>query len=167
MAGYGTNEAFAAWLTENGYSLPEGAPAPAVLRQRGSVYIDGTYGDRFVGAPTGGVDQERAWPRFGAVVFGSALASDMTPARVVHAAYEAALQEAREPGSLSVVGSAAQRVKREKVDGAVEVEYQQSGAEEFAGAMTPVMTIIEGLLAPLLRPEAPSVMPGLWSVGCG
>ncbi|WP_011580559.1 MULTISPECIES: DnaT-like ssDNA-binding protein [Chelativorans] len=160
MAGYGDDSGFNAWLAENGYTLPDGAPSPAVLRQRGSVYVDGIYGMNFVGEKTGGWEQERAWPRTGAYAGGSAIPDDVVPLPVIHASYEAALQEAREPESLSVIGSAAERVKREKVDGAVEVEYQQASSADFAGTLIPVMTVIEGLLAPFLRPLGgfPSIM---------
>jgi hypothetical protein len=37
---------FAAYLADAGLSLPVGAPLPAVLRQRGSDYLDATYGAR-------------------------------------------------------------------------------------------------------------------------
>ena len=40
MAGYGDDTGFAAWLADAGLSLPVGAPLPAVLRQRGSDYLD-------------------------------------------------------------------------------------------------------------------------------
>lgn len=43
MSGYGTDEGFTAWLTANGYTLAEGAPAKAVLRERGSAYVDGLF----------------------------------------------------------------------------------------------------------------------------
>ena len=153
MAGYGDDAGFTTWLAENGYSLPEGAPTAAVLRQRGSVYLDGLYGLRFVGEKTGGWEQERAWPRTGAYAGGSAVPDDIVPQPIIHAAYEAALQEAREPESLSLIGSAAERVKRERVEGAVEVEYQAaSSSEGLAAQMVPVMTAIEGLIAPFLRP---------------
>lgn len=66
MAGYGDDAGFEAWLTENGYTLPGGAPSGEVLRNRGAGYIDGVYGARFSGIPTGGLAQERAWPRAGA-----------------------------------------------------------------------------------------------------
>lgn len=74
MAGYGDDEGFATWLAENGYTLPDGAPLPVVLRQRGSAYLDATYGPRFVGVPTD-PEQEREWPRTGATIFGTALVS--------------------------------------------------------------------------------------------
>jgi len=165
MAGYGDDDAFAGWLTANGYSLPTGAAVPAVLRQRGALYVDGTYGTRFVGVRAGGYAQEREWPRSGAAVMGGTVPDDVVPLAVIHASYEAALQEAREPESLSIIGSAAERVKREKVEGAVEVEYQAASAGEFAASLLPVMTAVEGLIAPFLRVDVTGSGIGLWSVG--
>lgn len=154
MAGYGDDTAFTEWLASNGYSLPEGAPTAAVLRQRGSVYIDGTYGLRFPGTPTGGAAQERAWPRTGATDrWGNALDPNTVPIRVIEASFEAAYLEASSPGSLSASGSSASRVKREKVDGAVEVEYQVSSSSSgLVADLTPLITTVEGILAPLLVP---------------
>lgn len=160
MAGYGSDGAFTAWLEANGYSLPDDAPAPAVLRLRGSNYIDATYGERFLGKPTGGLLQVRAWPRTGV----PGVPDDTVPDRVVEASYEAALQEAREPESLSIFGSAADRVKRERVEGAVDVSYAE-GSGDLALDLTPIFTTIEGLLKPFLRPEAPAVGLGIWSIG--
>lgn len=157
MAGYGTDEAFTAWLAANGYSLPDGAAAAAVLRQRGSTYIDGLYGPRFGGVPTDGFAQERAWPRTGAYAYGSLIGSGVVPEAVVQASYHAAYAEAVSPGSLSVSGSEGARVKREKVEGAVEVEYQTSGAFS-AASLTPIITAVEGLLAPFLTAAAPGIL---------
>jgi hypothetical protein len=70
MAGYGTDAGFTAWASENGYTLPAEAPSVEVLRNRGAGYIDGVYGARFSGIPTGGFEQERAWPRTGAYAYG-------------------------------------------------------------------------------------------------
>lgn len=152
MAGYGDDAGFSDWLTANGYTLPDGAPAPAVLRERGSAYLDGTYGPRFSGTPTGGFAQERAWPRTGAYAYGTAIGDDVIPDAVVKASYAAAWQEASSPGSLSVSGSAATQIKRERVEGAVEIEYQASSGEWSASSLTPVLTAVEGLLAPFLVP---------------
>jgi len=165
MAGYGDDSGFDAWLAANGLTLPVGAPAAAVLRQRGSAYIDGTYEARFVGYRAGGFAQERSWPRANAVLAsGETVPDSVIPVAIVNASYEAALQEAREPESLSLIGSAAERVKREKVEGAVEVEYQAAAAGEFAATILPVMTAVEGLLAPFLKIEA-GATAGLWSIG--
>lgn len=147
MEGYGTDEGFDEWLSANGYDLPEAAPDLAVLRLRGSSYIDATYGARFRGHPTGGVLQERAWPR----VDVDGVPDNEVPQRVINASYEAALQEAREPESLSAFGSAAHRVKRERVEGAVDVSYAD-GSGNLAADMAVVFTGIEGLLQPFLRP---------------
>jgi len=172
MAGYGGDSAIAAWMEANGYSLPEGAPSLAVLRQRGSVYIDATYGPRFKGQATGGYAQERAWPRTGAVVGGSTIPDDVVPVAVEHASYRAAYQEAIAPGSLTSIGSAAGVVKRERVEGAVEMEYfeakQQDGQpyDPLApSTATPTIAEIDGMLAPYL--VLPMAGLGVWSVGCG
>lgn len=152
MAGYGSDGGFTAYATAAGYDIPVGS-IPAA-RQRGSTYIDSTYGSRFVGKPTGGLDQEREWPRMGVPGF----ADNDVPMRVENAAYEAALIELREPGSLSAIISGTSLVKREKVEGAVEVEYAVSDKTDIAAAAQPVVTIIEGMLAPLLRKPMPGIL---------
>lgn len=164
MAGYGDDAGFTAWLAGEGYTLPPGSPAAAVLRQRGSRFIDATYGARFVGRPTGGITQERAWPRIGAVAgpaiaYGSQVTpipEDLVPAAVIEASYHAAWQEANAPGSLSgSVVSGAGLVKREKVDGAVEVEYAVSENTDLSSASRVVVPMVDGILAPFLIPSAP------------
>lgn len=153
MAGYGDDALFDAWLDANGYNLPNTAPDIAVLRQRGSAYIDGAYGPRFPGYPTGGLAQDRAWPRTGATVFGSALASDLIPQRVIDASYMAAYLEATSPGSLTVVVDPAKRVKRQKVEG-IEREFFEPGDSGSGTVSGPASSAIEGLLGPLLTAYA-------------
>ncbi len=165
MAGYGNDGGFTAWLAGEGLTLPGGAPAAAVLRQRGSRYIDATYGSRFSGWPTGGIDQERAWPRSGACAcaYGTAIADDLIPDAVVKASYMAAYQEASAPGSLS--GSAISGlslVKSERVEGAVSVEYAVSDKTDVAAASRIILPDVEGMLAPFLQAEAAGM--GLWVV---
>lgn len=153
MAGYGTDAGFTAWLAANGYTNTSSL-APAVLRERGSAYLDGHYGDRFTGTPTDGIAQERAWPRTNAFAYGVAIDSTSIPSAVVNASYAAAWAEASAPGSLSVVGSAASAVKREKVEGAVEVEYHSQSGAWTAESLVPVLTVVEGLLRPFLTKAA-------------
>lgn len=149
MAGYGTDQGASDYWAAAGYVIPDGAQI-AAARQRGSVYIDATYGERFSGVPTGGIDQERAWPRTGACVYGSALASDVIPARVVNASYEAAYIELTSPGSLSVSFDPAKRVKRQKVD-TIEREFFDPGSSTNIYAPdAPVSSLIDGILAPLI-----------------
>lgn len=163
MAGYGTDAAFTAWLAESGLSLPVGAPVPAILRQRGSAYIDGLYGSQFSGVPTGGFQQERAWPRAGATAYKAPIPDDVIPLQVEHASYFAAFQEATEPGSLAITTSAAKSIKRKKID-VIETEYfEGSGNAVIDGTLR--LSTVEGLLAPFLIPETQGQTLGLWAVG--
>lgn len=155
MAGYGGDSAFNAWLADNGYTLPSGLTA-AVLRQRGSDYIDGVYGLRFTGQPTGGVAQERAWPRTGAEAFDLPIGAATIPSAVERASYAAAYQEAVKPGSLSIAVTASGAVKRKKV-GPIEIEYADASGSAIASA-TPILSAVEGLLAPYLTCDFPMVM---------
>lgn len=162
MAGYGTDSGFTAWLADNGYALPVDAPAPAVLRNRGSQYIDAVYGSRFLGSVVDPA-QERQWPREGAIVNGKLMPSDAVPAAVVNASYFAAYQEATNPGSLSAVGSASSAVTREKV-GQIEVQYANAQNDGTAVSITPLISIVDGMLAPFLKDED-LLCVGIWSVG--
>jgi hypothetical protein len=149
MAGYGDDDGFTAWLAVNGYTLPASSPAPEVLRQRGSSYIDAVYGPRFTGYPTGGYQQERQWPRTNASAYGEPIPVDEIPTPVIESSYYAAAQEGLSTGSLSSSTSKSGLVKRERVEGAVEVEYfESSGDALYAG--TPRFGYIEGLLAPFM-----------------
>lgn len=160
MAGYGNDDAMKAYWTAAGYTFANDAPF-AALRQRGSAYVDAVYGLRFTGQPTGGIDQERAWPRTGATAYGSTLASNLVPVRVVNASYEAAYIELKSPGSLSVVVDPSKRVKRQKVD-TIEREFFEPGEASGGAAGAPVSSVIEGTLAPLLEPVTDGT--GIWVV---
>lgn len=144
MAGYGTDAELSAWATENGYILPA-TPLPAVLRELGSTYVDSMYGRCFLGRKTGGYDQERSWPRTGAVVDGELVPSEEIPLAVVRASYRAAVAEGLSPGSLEVIVDRSRRIKRQKVEFAVEREFFEGGTE---GATTgPSISTIDGLLS--------------------
>lgn len=151
MAGYGTDEQFQQWLTDSGYTLASDAPAPAVLRQRGSQYIDATYGDRFIGRVVT-FDQERAWPRGGASMRGTTIPDNVVPQAVIYASFEAAYQEAKTPNSLSAIGSASGAVIRKKV-GELEVQYSGAQSDGTAAFLTPLISTVDGMLAPYLRNE--------------
>ena len=162
MAGYGTDDAFAEWLTANGLTVSE-TLTPAILRQRGSDYVDGLYGPRFTGSPTGGIDQERAWPRTGATAYRAPIADDMIPLKVIHASYFAAVQEATNPGSLSIKVTASGAVKRKKLEG-IEKEFFEGSGDVVADA-TIRLSSVDGLLAPFLTREPAGAGLGLWAVG--
>ena len=147
---YGTDEGFAAWLASQGLTLPVGAPLPAVLRQIGSDYVDNAYGYMlFCSQKTGGWDQEREWPRSSHYVNAQLVPDTMIPQAWVNAAYRAAYLTAVNPGWATTGEDATRQTRRERVDGAVEVEY--FAASEAAGSdVAPGMpsdSIINGMVA--------------------
>lgn len=158
MAGYGDDAGFQAFLAAGGYSIPAAPPGltPAVARQRGSDYIDAVYGARFIGYPTGGVAQERAWPRTNAVLPSGTIDPAVIPLAVVTASYYAALQEASQPGSLSVVVGSDGGIKSEQV-GSLKVEYVGAGASGSVTSLGPLLSSVDGLLAPFLGPAVDDV----------
>lgn len=148
MAGYGDDSGLTDWLSANGYTLPDGHASEAVLRQRGSAYIDNTYGLRFPGTPSGGATQERSWPRTGAVDrWGNELASGTVPTRVVEASYEAAYLEASTPGILTTTYTPGTNKVLTEVNG---IKWTVVGDAKGVDAMVMISTAIEGLLGPLL-----------------
>lgn len=155
MAGYGSDTGFAAWLADNGHDLPADAPVPAVLRHRGSVYIDGLYGSKFVGVAADGFSQERAWPRIDAESFGQAIPSNVIPVAIEQASYAAAFHEATNPGALSPAASQSGAVKRKKLD-VLEVEYFEGSGNAAADAVVRIAAV-EGILAPFLTKPMPAV----------
>lgn len=124
---YGTDQGFQDWLTANGYALPVGAPSPAVLRLRGSTYLDATYEPLWTGTRAD-YDQDLGWPRHGAVIDCSLpIPNNVVPKAVVNAAYRAAYLEGTTSGILN--GTAVrvgERVKRKKVD-VIEKEFFDDG----------------------------------------
>lgn len=146
MAGYGTDAGLTAWLADNGLSLPVGAPALAVLRNRGSVYVDATYGQRLTcSTPSGGATQERAWPRTGHVN----VAADVIPAAWINASYRAAYLAATLQGGLSRQIDMQARVQKQKVD-VIERTFFDS-APDAPGTVTGLVDAeIDGMVAPFL-----------------
>ncbi|MGV1833944.1 DnaT-like ssDNA-binding protein [Rhizobium rhizogenes] len=126
---------------------------------RGSQVVDGLYEPRFPGLRTGSYEQPLSWPRRAAVTAnGEAIPNDVVPLPVTYAAYEVAVVELTDPGSLTPVVRAAQTVKREKV-GPLETEYAAAGSlDDNIAAARPVLTMLDGLLYPFLRPVLPGIL---------
>ncbi|EJU15164.1 hypothetical protein LH128_00235 [Sphingomonas sp. LH128] len=163
MAAYGTDQGLTDWLAEQGYALPTTAPSPAILRARGSAYVDG-YEVYWTGQRTGGVMQDLAWPRTGATVnCTQAIPSDVIPPAVVNASYRAAWLEASTPGILAgpsiITGS---RVKREKVD-VVEAEYFDDGKAAVGGGPSFIDSQIDGMLGAFICNDDGAAF--LWTLG--
>jgi hypothetical protein len=127
-------------MTLRGHALPTGAPSAAILRRRATDYIDATYGARLIGDQT----------------------TDPLLTALETATYAAAWHEAHNPSSLSVAVAQAGAVKRKKIEG-LEKEFFEGTGDAVADA-TVRLTLVEGLLAPYLRPMTSSG-PYLWAVG--
>ena len=146
MPGYGTDAGLTAWLADNGLSLPVGSPALAVLRNRGSVYVDATYGQRLgCSGPTGGAEQERAWPRSGH----PGVPADVIPAAWVQASYRAAYLAATLPGGLSRQIDMQARIQKQKVD-VIERTFFDSAPGKPGEVTGLVDAEIDGLVSPYL-----------------
>lgn len=150
---YGTDEGFTAWLTSQGLALPDGAPAPAVLRQIGSDYVDAAYEHTLqCSRRTGGFSQELAWPRTGHTVNGQSVPSDLIPPAWVNASYRAAYLEAMNPGWATGSTDPNRVTKREKVD-TLEREFFAAGDNGGAALSAVGMAadgVINGMVMPLL-----------------
>lgn len=151
MSAYGTDDGFTAWLTAQGMTLPVGAPSAAVLRQIGSSYVDAAYGAKLTcSRKTGGFSQELQWPRTGHVINGELVPDDLTPPAWIHASYRAAYLEATNPGWATGSSDPNRVVKREKVDGAVEVEY--FGSKDAAATGTAAGIAADAIIGGMVNP---------------
>lgn len=146
---YGTDSGLIQWLAAQGLELPEGANA-TVLRQIGSHYVDSAYEGRLqCSRRTGGFQQLLAWPRTGHVISGELVPDDLIPDAWVFASYRAAYLEAIQPGWATGTTDPNRVVKRERVEGAVEVEYfggQETGSSGTGLGFT-ADAIIGGMLS--------------------
>lgn len=123
---YGDDAGFETWMETMGYVLPSGSPDVAVLRARGSAYIDATYEPMWTGMRTDPLNQDDAWPRTGATINCTiAIPDDLIPNAVINASYRAGLLLASETTTpVPLTGS---RVKRQKAD-VLEREFFDDGA---------------------------------------
>lgn len=152
-------ECYASIATINAYATARGltfaitggsnaADAEAAAR-RATTWLDAGFRDRFPGRKTNGRQQALEWPRVGACdASGEAIASDEVPTEIINALCEAAIREKASPGGLSPDVTPGQVAKREKVEGAVEVEYFRAGG---VTDQRPVATVIRDILGSLLK----------------
>jgi hypothetical protein len=142
----GDDSGFQAWLDTMGYVLPAGAPSIAILRARGSAYLDATYEPHWTGQRADPFVQMNAWPRINATLNCSvAIPTDLTPPQVIAAAYRAAWIEASSPGALSPSPIVGARVKRQKVD-VIEREFFDDGKAEAGTAAGFIDPEIDGAM---------------------
>lgn len=152
MAFYGTEEGFADWLAAQGLCLPL-SPAPAVLLQLGSSYVDAAYEHRLqCSQRAGGFEQELAWPRSGHYVNGKLAPNDLVPPSWISASYRAAYISATNPGWSTNQVTPGRITKREKVD-VIEREFftaEEAGGNGDAAPGFPSDAVINGMVLPWL-----------------
>lgn len=163
MVSYGTDQGLTDWLAAQGHELPATAPAPAVLRARGSAYVDG-YETYWTGHRSGGVMQELAWPRAGATLNCTVpVPDDVIPPAVVTATYRAAWLEASSPGILAgTTASPGERVKRQKVD-TLEREFFDDGKVGVGSGPSFIDSQIDGMLGQFIC--TPNGGAFMWTLG--
>lgn len=134
--------------------------------QRATDYIDQRYREKlksgrwasmFTGERTNGRSQENEWPRTGAQDYeGNEIPDDEVPKEVEHAAYEAALLEGEEAGSLSPQYTATEQVTSETV-GPISVKYADTSKMHMPqGVETPnrpILPHVDEIISPVLTPR--------------
>lgn len=149
---------FKTYCQAMGYSLTgyaDEADIEPALR-RGTRYI--SNGIAWPGQRTHGRAQSLQHPRIGLTdAEGLDIASDEVAIEVRQATCEAAFYELGNPNGLNPSVTLADRVKSEKV-GSIAVEYTASAST--VDAARPVLTIIQDILAPLLRGQGSNPLVG-------
>jgi hypothetical protein len=155
---YGTLIAADAYHLARGNTTWTGADeAKNTALLRGSEYIDQAYRSDFPGYKTELRSQLREWPRAWAVdIDGNALDPEVVPNEVLNATYEAALRELVSPNSLQPDYNPAGQQKSVKVD-VIAIEYS---APHGAQSVLPVISVISGILAPVLTGSTSSGIAG-------
>lgn len=155
MDHYGTVEEFTEYMDAMGLAYETPSPDDGEFEQalvRGSLYIDGTYRDRFPGTRTDGRAQPLAWPRTDATdAECEEIPDDEVPVEIERATYEAAWREFTSPGSLTPDYVASERTKSESV-GPISVTYAVSDTTSMPDNQ-PRVPVIDGILDGLLGPH--------------
>ena len=130
------------------------ADAEAAAR-RAQVWLNGQYRAHLTGRKTNGRDQAQEYPRINShdnQCPPDYLESDEIPIEWKQAHCEAAIREKADPGALSPDVTPGAIVKRERVEGVVDVEYASQSAS--VGSQRPISTVIDDILGSLLGPRS-------------
>lgn len=132
------------------HGLSYGSASDALIEQalrRAVTWMEAKYSARYAG--TWAVDgQALSWPRLYAYFRLTPISSTTIPTQVKAAQAEAAVRELASPGSLNPDVTPGKVKKRVRVEGAVEVEYAVGSGG--VASQQPVVSIIDGILAPLI-----------------
>ena len=160
---YGTDEGFVDYHEARGRTVPAswvlpGATVIQSARLVASEWLDASYGGVWIGEPTDGFTQDRQWPRTGATTQGYTFPDDITPERVINAAYEAAWQQATKPGAFQTVFNP-QKYTSVSIDGAVSIDYNLNMTS--VADMQVQLQVVEQLMQPLIDPNKSGSFSGL------
>ena len=146
---YATVQQLLDYADEKGVTLNVNVAEAEVLLLKAMDWISANFGSKFQGTRVSS-DQELHFPRYGVYVDGSQLVSSTIPRQLFYGQLSAAL----EANANDLQTNPGPAIKRERVEGAVEVEYTN------AGKVLPVSAFAkpEALIRPLCRAS------GLFSV---
>jgi hypothetical protein len=117
---------------------------------RASAIIDARYRAKFPGTRKNGRSQGLEWPRSDAEdTYDQVIPDTEVPIEVQQATAEAAIREYLSPGSLAPDFVSSQKVVSERV-GALAVTYSDKQTTSGSEAVTPIISIIDGILAPII-----------------
>lgn len=126
---YGTTAGYKTWTTARGVSYAAYTdPQIDAARLRSSEAIDAMYRSQFPGVRTDGRDQDREFPRTGAVDReGYAIPADEVPVEMENACYVGTKVELASPGALAAEIKAGGGVIEEVQAGSVRVKFANDG----------------------------------------
>jgi len=151
---YGTPTEFTQYCDNRGYTVVEGDVTDALVRS--SQYIDARYGGAFIGYKTHGREQLRSWPRTNAYDSeGWYIGHEEIPIEIRSATYECTVRELANPGSLQPDITPG-KIKSSVTVGSVNVQYAINSVQ----GQLPIMTVLDGILAPLLGAHVKSSLVG-------
>lgn len=156
---YGTVAGADTYHDDRGNTAWDGtADAKAIALLRGSEYIDHNFRSAFPGWKAQLRAQIREWPRSWAYdIEGNTLPADEVPTEVERAAYEAAIRELANPGILFPDMNAPGKQITSASVGPISVSY--TGPTGIK-SVTPIISVIRGILAPILTGQGGSSLAG-------
>lgn len=140
---YVTLAEFRTYAATRGVTLPNNDEDAEAILIKAMDYFE-SYGDRFKGTQVTR-DQPLSWPRSGAVIEGWTWSSSEIPRQVISAQLALGIESASGE-DLFNPSAAALPVTRERVEGAVEVEYANPTRVSKVTKTAPSQTIINLLL---------------------
>lgn len=157
MAHYGTASGFLTYCSDRG--IVPSITVEATISKKllvASEWLDATHRDLFTGTKVGGREQDREWPRVGAVdAYGYAIDTAEEPKEVTYATYEAAIVAFNGPLSQDYKPPKYAQVS---ITGALSVVYNK--VDSFRDLQIQFAKVNEWLSTILVKPEGVNPLVG-------